>query len=105
MINTADVTKYAISKSFKVRITISLPESTTSSTNAVWLFGLTVKHKCADNTLTIATNLGYTIYYIDYPNADSSNLTGNQVITPNVNKSIPIADCPLTCSLEMWDKT
>ena len=77
VINTSDVTKYAISKSFKVKIAISLPESTTSSTSAVWLFGITIKHKCADNALSINTNLSYTIYYIDYPNTDSSNATGN----------------------------
>jgi hypothetical protein len=49
VISTTDVAKYAISKSFKAKITIQLPESTTSTSSAEWLFGITIKHKCADN--------------------------------------------------------
>jgi hypothetical protein len=53
VINTTDATKYALPKSFKVKITISLPESTTSLTNAVWLFGITIQHKCSYNKIAL----------------------------------------------------
>ena len=96
--NTSNVLKYANTKDFLVKITISAPEATTS-VQLDYFFKITVKHACADNVLTISTDLGYQIYYIDTPNSDNSNTTGNKLITPDITSSVEIATCPLTCSL------
>jgi len=87
-----------------MKITLNLPESISTQKSIVYPFQVTIKHKCAENTLILSSFLGYQIYYID-PDTDNSNATGNKVITPAINSSIPVATCPLTCNLEYWDSS
>jgi hypothetical protein len=83
-LNTANVAKYANSKDFSVKINIAIPEATgtTSVVQLDYFFKITIKHACADNVLSLTSDLGLQIYYIDYPNSDGSSSTGNLLITP-----------------------
>lgn len=62
---------------------------------------MTIKHACADNLLSLTSDLSIEIYYIDYPNTDGLSSTGNKVITPGISKTV--AACPLIATLQMWN--
>ena len=82
-LNTTNVAKYANSKDFLVKINIAIPEATgTTAVQLDYFFKITIKHACADNVLSLTTDLGLQIYYIDYPNSDLSDSTGGKTITP-----------------------
>ena len=71
VVSTSDIAKYAIQKNFKAKIVVTLSESIATSNSQEFYFEVIIKHKCADNQLSLNTDLGYQIYYIDYPNTDS----------------------------------
>jgi hypothetical protein len=52
--------------------------------------------------LSLNSDIGYQIYYID-PDTDNSNATGGKVITPDLGTTQTVPWCPLTCILEKWD--
>lgn len=49
VINTADAIKYGIQTIYKLKIIISLPESTAASNSVEYFFELIIRHKCANN--------------------------------------------------------
>lgn len=64
---------------------------------------MTIKHKCADNQLSLNSNIGDKIYYIDYPVIGPG--TASLTITPSVTSTQTTVNCPLTCTLEKWNKS
>jgi len=102
-INTSNIAKYAIQKDYQLRITISLSESVSLSRQIQYYFAVKIKHACADNVLSLASDLSLEIYYIDYPNVDGLSSTGNKIITPNVAQTVAAATCPLIATLEVWN--
>jgi len=54
VVNTSDL-KYASKTSYRVRITLALPES--SGATVTYYFELVIKHICADNELTLTGDL------------------------------------------------
>ena len=105
VVSTSDIAKYAIQKNFKAMITVTLTESLTASSKLVYYFEVIIRHKCALNELTLSSDLGYQIYYIDTPNTDALDTTGNKLITPSVTKTVAVSDCPLTCTIEQYNKS
>jgi hypothetical protein len=58
-LNTANVAKYANLQDFLVKIIIAIPEATgATSVQLNYLFKIRIKHACADNVLSLTTNLG-----------------------------------------------
>lgn len=58
VINTSDVSKYAIKSTYKLKITITLPESTAANNKVEYYFELIIQHKCANNQLSLTSDLG-----------------------------------------------
>ena len=59
VLNTTNVAKFSNTKDFLVKINIAIPEATgVTSVQLDFFFKITVKHACADNVLSISTDLG-----------------------------------------------
>jgi hypothetical protein len=56
-VNTSNVAKYSISKTFQVRIIINLPESISLSNTVQYYFSVTIQNGCANDILTLTTDL------------------------------------------------
>lgn len=65
-----------------------------------YYFKIIIEDPCVDNYLTLTSNLGYQVYYLD---TDNDNTAGDMTITPAFTSDIAKATCPLAATLEYWN--
>jgi hypothetical protein len=92
-----------VGRTYSLKMVSIDPLSKSSLNRVEELFTVTFKHKCADNEITLSSDIGKQIYYIDYPTAGPG--VASKTITPSISTTETIGNCPLTCKLEKWNSS